>query len=136
MAHILAAFESVGGLSRNHTPHATTWVLHIALTARDQMDMGMANCLSGCVPIVYANVESAHRRVFLHYLSPQPDQQLIDRASLRLEQVEESRCVPFGDDERMQFGHWMIVPDRKSQCVMQRRAWLEVHRRCSLIAAR
>ena len=48
---ILTAFESVGGLSRNHTPHATTWVLHIALTARNQMDMSVANCLSGSVPM-------------------------------------------------------------------------------------
>lgn len=83
-----------------HAPHASSRVLNIALTAGDQVDiqvdMSVADRLSGGITIVHSNVEAANRRILLHDLGPKFVQQLIDRASLRLEQVEEVAACRLG----------------------------------------
>jgi hypothetical protein len=61
----------------------------------------MANGLTGYISIVHANVEATHRVVLLDYLGANLVQQLVDRASLRLEKVEESWSMSLGYDEAM-----------------------------------
>jgi hypothetical protein len=75
----------VGGLARYHPPHATSRVLDIALTTRDQVYVGVANSLSGSIAAIHADVEPAYGSILLHYLDPNFIQYLIDRTSLRLE---------------------------------------------------
>ena len=58
-------YRSVSGLTRYHTPHSTSRVLHIALTTRDQMNMGMTDGLPGSISTIHTNVKTAHRRVLL-----------------------------------------------------------------------
>jgi hypothetical protein len=59
------------------------------------MHMGVTNSLSSSIAVVHTDVEAANRSVLLHDLDPKPTQQLIDGASLRLEQVKKSLSVPF-----------------------------------------
>ena len=49
---------SVKGLTRYHAPHATSRVLHIALTTRDQVYVSVANSLSRGVTAIHTNVEA------------------------------------------------------------------------------
>ena len=65
---------SVNGLTRYHPSHAASRVLHVALTTRDQVNMGVANSLSGSITTIHTNVEAAHRRVLLRDLVPKPVQ--------------------------------------------------------------
>src|SRR5262249_14712803 len=51
---------SIKGLTRYHAPHAASWVLHIALTTRNEMYVSVANSLSSNFTAVYPNVEAAH----------------------------------------------------------------------------
>jgi len=50
----------VNGLARYHTPHAASWVLHIALTTRNEVYVSMANGLSSDVTVVHTNIEAAY----------------------------------------------------------------------------
>ena len=56
----------VVGLTRYHPSDPTSWVLNIALTSWNQMDMGVANSLSGTVTVIHAKVEAIHRSVLLN----------------------------------------------------------------------
>ena len=105
----------VGGLTWNYAPYAASRVLHVALTTRDQVYMGVTNSLSGSVAVVHTDVEAAYRSILFHNLDPKAAQQLIDCTPLRLEQVEESCRVPFGYHERMQVRHRVVVTDRKGE---------------------
>ena len=73
-ANAVAAGSSVGGLTWYHTPHPASRVLHIALTTRDQVNMGVADSLPRSITTIHTNVEAAHRRVFLRDLGPKPVQ--------------------------------------------------------------
>jgi shikimate kinase len=44
--------------------------LHIALTTRDQVYVGVANGLSGSSAAVHAQVKADHRSVLIDYISP------------------------------------------------------------------
>ena len=66
-----AAFDLVGCLTRYHAPHATPRVLHIALTTRDQVHMGVANSLSGSIAAVHTNVEAAYRSILASLSRPE-----------------------------------------------------------------
>jgi hypothetical protein len=78
--HSGALKSSVDGLAGNYTPDAALRVLHIALTTRDQVNMGVTNSLSGYVAVVDADVETTHRTIPVHYLGSKFVQQLIDSA--------------------------------------------------------
>jgi hypothetical protein len=55
----VAVRKSLGdSLTGYHTPHATSRVLHIALTTRDQVYMGMADSLPGSIAAVHADVKA------------------------------------------------------------------------------
>jgi hypothetical protein len=64
--HSGALRSSVDGLAGNYTPDAAPRVLHIALTTRDQVNMGVTNGLSGYVAVVDADVETTHRTIPVH----------------------------------------------------------------------
>ena len=49
--------SSVDSLTGYHTPHATSRVLHVALTTRDQVYVGVADSLPGSIAAVHADVE-------------------------------------------------------------------------------
>jgi hypothetical protein len=57
--------------------------------------------LTGYISIVHANVEAIHRVILLDCLGANFVQQLVDRASLRLEKIEESWSMSPGYDEGM-----------------------------------
>ena len=90
-------------------------VLYIALTAGDQVDiqvdMGVANRLSGGSPLFIPMLKPLTRRILFHISARSLVQQLIYGAPLRLEQVEESCGMPFGYHKRMQFRHRVVVAD-------------------------
>jgi hypothetical protein len=46
--------SSVGSLTGYHPPHATSRVLHVAMTTRDQVDVGVANGLTSSITTVHA----------------------------------------------------------------------------------
>src|SRR5215467_12030093 len=55
--------QLVGGLTQNYCSHATPRILHVTTTPRDQMDMRVANRLSGDFAAIYTNVEPRHQTV-------------------------------------------------------------------------
>jgi hypothetical protein len=64
----IARIRSVVRLSGDNCPHASTRILDVTGTARDQMNVGVVNCLPSCTPIVNADVEASDQRVLYHYL--------------------------------------------------------------------
>ena len=72
----------VSGLSLSS--HATSWVLHIALTTRDQVDMCVFDGLPSSLAAVHADVEAAHPECLFSGSRPYSVQQMVDRAPLRL----------------------------------------------------
>jgi hypothetical protein len=109
------ALSLVGSLVGYHPPNATSRVLHIAATTWNQVDVGVANGLASRFAIVHANIETAHHSVLLHDFDLQPIKQLIYRASLGLEQVEECCGMPLRDHERVQRCDRMQIADRNSE---------------------
>jgi hypothetical protein len=71
------------------------------------MNVSVTDSLTGYIAIVHADVEAVHRRILLRYLGANHVQQLIDRAALRLEKIEESWRMSFRDDECMEFCYWI-----------------------------
>ncbi len=74
---------------------------HIIWTTRDEVHVSVANGLTGYSSIVHANIETAHGSILSHYLGANLVQQLVNRSSLRLEKIEESRSMSLGYNEGM-----------------------------------
>ena len=66
----------------HHSSDATSRVLHIALATRDEMNVGVTDNLTGYISVVHAYIEATHRGIFLHYLSADLVQQLVDCTAL------------------------------------------------------
>ena len=64
----------VAGLTRYHTSDPTSWVLNIALTTWNQVNMSVANSLSSAFTVIHAKVEATYRSVLLHDFDPKPIQ--------------------------------------------------------------
>ena len=59
-ARLRGGAASVNGLTRYHAPHAASWVLHIALTTRNEVYVSVTNSLSSDVTVVHTNIEAAY----------------------------------------------------------------------------
>jgi hypothetical protein len=81
------------------------------------MNMGVIHCPPGCVAVIDANIEPAHGSILSHYLGANLVQQLVDRASLRLEKIEESWSMSLGYNEGMECCHRILVMDRECEGV-------------------
>jgi hypothetical protein len=70
MRYIHAAFGSIDGLARYHRPYASSGVLHVALSTRDQVNMSVSNSLPSRIAVIHTNVEGAYRNIAPNYLQP------------------------------------------------------------------
>ena len=60
--------RSIEGFAGNHSPNTTSWVLYIALTTRDEVNVTVSDSLTCYIAIVHADIEAVHRRILLRYL--------------------------------------------------------------------
>ena len=105
-------------LLRDHVPHATTRVGHIAGRARDHMDMHMRHGLAGSRATVEADVVAVGLGIevlvqqLLRVADEVHQRQLLFRRAL-----EERRHDALRDHEHMPRRHWEAVEDRKRQSI-------------------
>jgi hypothetical protein len=75
----------------------------------------MVNGLSGSIAAVHPDVKSPHRSILLHYLGPNPIEQLIDRPALWLKQIEEGRSMTLRYYKAVQLRNWKVIPDGEGE---------------------
>ena len=77
------------------------------------MNMSVTDGLPCCFAVIDADVEPGHQKVLPYYLGSTFIQKLINRAPLRLEQIEESQNVSLRYDECMELCHRVFITYRK-----------------------
>src|SRR5690242_12698446 len=73
--------------------------------------MSMHHGLPSHCPAVHANVKPANTWVAHQNVRPELVEKVIDRPTLRLEQIEERRGVPYRYHERVQRGYGVPITD-------------------------
>ena len=85
-------------LTRDQVPNATPWVLHVANTPRDQVDVAMKNGLTSCGTCIHADVKTGDGWILEIDGCLQVVEQDAAGLELRRGQAEKVQHMAFGYD--------------------------------------
>ena len=66
----VALRRSVICFAGNYTPYAASWVRYVALPPRDQMHMGMIDCLTSDLSAIHADIEASYCSISFQNIGP------------------------------------------------------------------
>lgn len=99
-------------------PDAAAWILDIAPTSRNQMDVAVKNSLPGVRTGIHADIEASDRGIGLLHSSPGCLQESIAGLPLLSAQTEVVGNVPLGDYQTVLGRDGVAVPDHVGEVVL------------------
>jgi len=111
--------SSVIAFPGDDVPHPATRVFHVSMPPGDKMDMAVKYRLPCCLADINPNVESGNGSIFLSDRVLRPKEEIVASFHFRGPKVEPSGNMAFRDNQGVERGHRVPIPDDEGELILR-----------------